>query len=140
MPDVRRLARDAAPGALAEAVDRAGADLNAPPVIAVGRSGALVPDRLPRIARVLRPLAGDLAAAIGAATGEVVWRADRVSADRPDRRHEALEAAQDAAMTLAVHAGADPDRLHVVGVDTQPLTYDAEPVVRIGVTVAGPPV
>ncbi|MEA2282679.1 MAG: hypothetical protein QOK21_3286 [Solirubrobacteraceae bacterium] len=140
MPDVRRLARDAAPVALAEAVDRAGADLGSPPVIAVGRSSALVADRLPRIARVLRPATGDVAAAIGAAVGEVTGRADRVSADRPDRRHEALEAARDAAMTLAVHAGADPDRLHVVGVENQPLTYDAEPVVRTGVTVAGPPV
>jgi hypothetical protein len=139
MPDVRRLPRDAEAGALAEAVHRAGVELRAPPVLAVGRERGVLPDRLPGVARLLRPPAGEVAAAIGAAIGEVTGRADRISADRPDRRQEALEAAREAAIAVAVHAGADPDRLHVVAVDEKPLTYDVEPVVRIGVTVAGPP-
>jgi N-methylhydantoinase A/oxoprolinase/acetone carboxylase beta subunit len=140
VPDVRRLPWDADGGALAEAVDAAGADLRAPPVLAVGRASGVALDRLPGIARVLRPPAGEVAAAVGAAIGEVTGRADRIAADRPDRRQEALEAAREAAIALAVHAGADPDGLHVVGVDETPLTYDVEPVVRIGVKVAGPPI
>jgi hypothetical protein len=99
-----------------------------------------VPDRLPGIRQVLRPAAGEVAAAVGAAIAEVAGRADRISADRPDRRSQAREAALEAAIALAVHAGADPDRLQVVAVEETPLTYDVEPVVRIGVKVAGPPV
>jgi N-methylhydantoinase A/oxoprolinase/acetone carboxylase beta subunit len=139
MPDVRRLPRDAAGSALAEAVERAGADLRAPPVLAVGRA-YVASDDLPGVGGVLRPPAGDVAAAVGAAIGDVAGRAERISADRPDRRQEALEAATDAAIAVAVDAGADPERLHVVGVDETPLTYDVEPVVRIGVKVAGAPV
>jgi hypothetical protein len=120
-------------------VARAGADLQDPPVLAVGLGRAALPGRLPGGPRVLRPPAGEVAAAIGAAVGDVTGRADRISADRPDRRGQALEAARDAAIALAVHSGADPDRLQVVDVDEKPLTYDIEPVVRIGVTVAGPP-
>jgi hypothetical protein len=137
LPDVLRLPRDAQDGALAEAVARAAGDLRAPPVVAVG--GDLAPGRLAGIARVLRPPTGEDAAAIGAAVSDVRGRADRISADRPDRRHEALEAAREAAIAVAVHCGADPDRLYVVDVDEKPLTYDVEPMLRIGVTVAGPP-
>jgi hypothetical protein len=140
MPDVRIVRPDADGGALAEAVGRAGADLRAPPVLAVGRAMSAVPDRLPGIRQVLRPAAGEVAAAVGAAIAEVAGRADRISADRPDRRSQAREAALEAAIALAVHAGADPDRLQVVAVEETPLTYDVEPVVRIGVKVAGPPV
>ncbi|HEY2436479.1 MAG TPA: hypothetical protein VGH93_04810 [Solirubrobacteraceae bacterium] len=88
---------------------------------------------------MLRPADGEIAAAVGAAIGEVTGSAYRISADRPDRRLEALAAAQDAAIALAVHAGADPDRVHVVRIDETALTYDIDPVVRVGVKVAGPP-
>jgi hypothetical protein len=139
MPDVRSLRPDADGSALAEAVARAGADLRDPPVLAVGRAGSIMQDRLPGIGRVLRPTAGEAAAAVGAAIAEVTGRADRISADRPDCRKEALESAREAAIALAVHAGADPDGLEVVAVDEAPLTYDVEPVVWIGVKVAGRP-
>jgi hypothetical protein len=106
----------------------------------VGRGGAIDLSHLPGIGTVLRPADGELAAAVGAAVGEVTGIAHRSCADRPDRREEAITAAQDAAISLAVHAGADPDRLQVVRIDETALTYDIEPVVRIGVKVAGPPV
>jgi hypothetical protein len=140
MPEVRRLPPDATASGLREAIARAGGDLGAPPVLAVGRDRDIVPNRLRGLGPVIRPAAGEVAAAVGAAIAEVTGRADRISQDRPDRQQEALEAAREEAIALAVHAGADPDRLHVVGVDEKPLTYDVEPVVRIGVTVAGPPV
>jgi hypothetical protein len=140
MPEVRRLLPDPDRGALAEAIGRAAGDLRAPLVLAVGRAGKIVPERLPGVGRVLRPAAGEVATAVGAAIAEVTGRADRISEDRLDRREEALEAAREAAIELAVDAGADPDRLQVVSVDEKPLTYDVEPVVHIGVTVAGPPI
>jgi hypothetical protein len=96
-------------------------------------------DHVPGVGRLLRPAAGEIAAAVGAAIGEVRGRGDRISPDRQDRRRQALEAAQDAAIAHAVHAGADPGQLQVVGVDETALTYDIEPVVRVGVKVAGPP-
>jgi hypothetical protein len=127
-------------GALAEAVSWARADLPTPSVLVVGRADTIDVRHLPDIGRVLRPADGEIAAAVGTAIGEVTGRAHRISADRPDRRLEALAAAQDAAIALAVHAGADPERVHVVRIDETALTYDTEPVVRIGVKVAGPPV
>jgi Hydantoinase/oxoprolinase N-terminal region/Hydantoinase/oxoprolinase len=139
MPGVRRLRLDADWAALAEAVSHAGAGLRDPPVLLVGRPGDLVPEALRGIGRVLCPAAGEAAAAVGATTAEVTGRAYRISPDRPDRREEALQAATDAALALAVHAGADPKALHVVAVDEAPLTYDIEPAVQISVSVAGPP-
>lgn len=140
MPDVRRVAPDANGEELARAVDRARADLGAPPVVAVGRDGGIVLDDLPGVGRMLRPDGGDVAAAIGAAIARVTGDADRICADRPDTRREALEAARDAAIARAVHAGADPAAVQVVEVAEAPLTYDVEPTVRIRVKVAGPPV
>jgi hypothetical protein len=139
LPDVRRLAPDADRRALASAIDWATTGLQVPLVLAVGPSHSVLPDRLPGLGRLLRPPSGEVAAAVGAALGPVTGRAERVSEDRPDRRREALDAAQQAATELAVHAGADPDRLQVVGADEAQLTYDVEPVVRISVKVAGPP-
>jgi hypothetical protein len=139
-PELRSLPPDGDAGALAEAVHSARADLATPPVLVVGRADAIDLSHVPGIGSVLRPADGEIAAAVGTAIGEVTGRAHRISADRPDRREEALAAAEDAAIALAVHAGADPDRVHVVRIDETALTYDIEPVVRIGVKVAGPPV
>ena len=139
-PELRSLPLDSDGDALAEAVRGARADLPTPTVLAVGRADAIDLGHLRGIGSVLRPADGESAVAVGAAIGEVTGSAHRVSADRPDRRREALAAAQDAAIALAVHAGADPDRVHVVRIDETALTYDIEPVVRIGVKVAGPPV
>jgi N-methylhydantoinase A/oxoprolinase/acetone carboxylase beta subunit len=137
-PEIRRLGANSDGRALAAAIDWARNDLQIP-VVAVGPERSTVPYRLHGIGPVLRPPWGEVAAAVGAAVGEVTGRAERVSRDRPDRRREALEAAQTEAMALAAHAGADPDRLQVVSIDETPLTYDVEPVVRICVKVAGPP-
>ena len=138
-PEVRRLGPNPDGGALGAAIDWARNDLQIPLVVAVGPQRSVVPDRLPGIGLVLRPPSGEVAAAVGAAVGEVTGRAQRVSQDRPDRRREALEAARAEATALAAHAGADPDRLQVVSIDETPLTYDIQPVVRISVKVAGPP-
>lgn len=138
-PEIRRLGPNPDAGALAAAIDWARNDRQIPLVVAVGPQRSAVPDRLPGIGLVLRPPSGEVAAAVGAAVGEVTGRAERVSQDRPDRRREALEAARAEAMALAAHAGADPDRLQVVSIDETPLTYDIDPVLRICVKVAGPP-
>ena len=140
MPEVTRLEPRASRRALVRAVARPAMDLSDPLVVAVGRGRERVPDRLVGMDDVLRPAAGELAAAIGAAIGEVTGRAETIAPDRPDRRESALEAARETAIALAVHAGADPDRLYVLAVDETPLTYDIDPMVRISVKVSGPPV
>jgi Hydantoinase/oxoprolinase N-terminal region/Hydantoinase/oxoprolinase len=138
-PEIRRLGPNPDSAALAAAIGWARNDRQIPLVVAVGPKRSTVPDGLPGIGLLLRPPSGEVAAAVGAAVGEVTGRAERVSQDRPDRRREALEAARAEAMALAAHAGADPDRLQVVSIDETPLTYDIEPVLRICVKVAGPP-
>jgi hypothetical protein len=139
-PESRTLPPDGDGAALAEAVHSARADMPTPPVLLVGRADTLDLSHVRGIGRVLRPADGEVATAVGAAIGEVTGRAHRTCADRPDRRLEALAAAQEAAIALAVHAGADPDRVHVVRIDETALTYDIDPVIRVAVKVAGPPV
>lgn len=139
-PDVQRLGPDPETAALIRAVERVRAILPAAPVIAAGGARSAIPDDVPGIGRIMHPADADVAWAVGLATGQVSGQADRICADRPDRRQNALGAARGAAVAQAVHAGADPDALDLVEVREWPLTSDVNPAVRIRVKVAGPPI
>ena len=123
---------------LAEAVDRATAGTAALALVAVGGASMIVPDDLPGVSEILRPADGDVAGAIGVAIAPVSGQADRICANRPDKRRRALGEARAAACARAIHAGADPDAVEVVEVDEVPLTYLLDPAVRIRVRAAGP--
>ncbi|MEA2349419.1 MAG: hypothetical protein QOG86_360 [Thermoleophilaceae bacterium] len=129
-----RLAREA----LADSVDRAKAELEAPPLVAVGAADELVPDDLPGVSEVIRPPDRDVARAIGAAMAPVSGRAETICSSRPDKRQAALDELRASACAQAVYAGADPLAVTVVQVEEQPLTYLADPAVRIRVKAAGP--
>jgi N-methylhydantoinase A/oxoprolinase/acetone carboxylase beta subunit len=139
-PDVQRLGPHPETTALTQAVERARAIVPAAPVIAAGGARSALPDELPGIGRIVHPVDADVAWAVGVATGQVSGQADRICADRPDHRQNALGAARDAAVAQAVLAGADPDALDLVEVREWPLIKDVNPAVRIRVKVAGPPI
>jgi hypothetical protein len=124
--------------ALAQTVERAGAADGRAILVAVGGAGALVPDRLAGVAEVIRPADGEVAGAVGTAMAPVTGQADRICANRPDRRRRAREEARVAAFERAVHAGADAAAVEVVSVEEAPLAYMADPAIRIRVKVAGP--
>jgi N-methylhydantoinase A/oxoprolinase/acetone carboxylase beta subunit len=123
---------------LADAVDRAWHELQAPALVVVGGAGMVVPDELAGVGEVIRPSDGEVAGAIGAAIAPVSGQADRICPNRPDKRSAALEEARADAFARAIHAGADPDAVEVVEVEEVPLTYLLDPAVRIRVRVAGP--
>jgi N-methylhydantoinase A/oxoprolinase/acetone carboxylase beta subunit len=123
---------------LVEAIDHATAGMPPPAVIAVGGAGALVPDPLAGVAEIVRPVDGDVAGALGAAIAPVGGHADIICPNRPDRLRRSLDDARATAMARAVHAGADPDRVEIVDVEEIPLSYLADPAVRIRVKAAGP--
>jgi N-methylhydantoinase A/oxoprolinase/acetone carboxylase beta subunit len=123
---------------LVEAIDHATAGMPPPAVIAIGGAGALVPDPLAGVAEIVRPADGDVAGALGAAIALVGGHADIICPNRADRLRRSLEEARVSAMARAVHAGADPDRVEIVDVEEIPLSYLADPAVRIRVKAAGP--
>jgi N-methylhydantoinase A/oxoprolinase/acetone carboxylase beta subunit len=132
--DALRLAREA----LAGGVDRAKAELESPPLVAVG-ADELVPSDLPGVSEVIRPPDRDLARAIGAAMAPVSGRAECICPNQPEKRHAALDEVRASACAEAVYAGADPAAVTVVQVEEQPLTYLSDPAIRIRVKAAGPP-
>jgi N-methylhydantoinase A/oxoprolinase/acetone carboxylase beta subunit len=150
MPDVRTLsfgggsplAEEAALAraheALADRVDRAKAELQSPPLVAVGGADVLVPDDLPGVSEVIRPPDREVASAIGAAMAPVSAHAECICSSRPDRRLAALDDVRASACAQAVHAGADPTAVSVVQVQEVPLNYLAEPAIRIRAKAAGP--
>jgi N-methylhydantoinase A/oxoprolinase/acetone carboxylase beta subunit len=129
-----RLARKA----LADSVDRAKAELESPPLVAVGDADVLVPDDLPGVSEVIRPPDRGVARAIGAATAPVSGRAECICSNHPDEREAALHEVQASACAQAVYAGADAAAVTVVQVEEQPLTYLSDPAIRIRVKAEGP--
>ncbi|MEA2290194.1 MAG: hypothetical protein QOD55_2191 [Solirubrobacteraceae bacterium] len=124
--------------ALADAVDRVGAGLAPPIVVAVGGAGALVPDALAGAGEVIHPIDGAVAGAVGVATAPVSGLVDRICAGADDRA-TVLERARADAFARAVHAGADPSAVEIVALEEIPLAYLLDTAVRIRVRAAGPP-
>ena len=104
------------------------------------RSGgsAVLSDRIPGCAEVVRPANYDVANAIGAAVGLVSGDAEHVLDLGADRAAGIESVRQDAA-ERARRAGADPASLEVIRVDEVPLAYTDPPMSRVRVKVAGPP-
>jgi hypothetical protein len=128
-----RLAREA----LADSVDRARTEPHSPPLVAVG-GDVLVPDDLAGVSEVIRPPDRDAVRGIGAAMAPVSGHAECICSNHPDKRQVALEEVRGSACARAVQAGADPAAVTVLRVEEVPLTYLADPAIRIRVTAAGP--
>jgi N-methylhydantoinase A/oxoprolinase/acetone carboxylase beta subunit len=141
MPDVRTLpfgGDSLGRQALADCVDRAKAELESPPLVAVGGGSALVPGDLRGVGEVMHPPDREVACAIGAATAHVSGHAECICSGDPDKRKAALEEVRASACARAVRAGADPTAVTVVQIEEVPLTYMADPAIRIRVKAAGP--
>jgi N-methylhydantoinase A/oxoprolinase/acetone carboxylase beta subunit len=124
--------------ALADCVDRAAAEPQSLPLVAVGGGNALVPGDLPGVSEVIRPPDREAAGAIGAAMAPVSGRAECICSNHPDKRRAALEEVRAAACAQAVHAGAEPAAVTIVEVEEVPLTYLSDPAIRIRVKAASP--
>jgi N-methylhydantoinase A/oxoprolinase/acetone carboxylase beta subunit len=134
----RREALRQAREALADSVDRTRAELESPPLVAIGDADALVPDDLPGVSEVIRPPDRDVARAIGAAMAPVSGQAECICSNHPGKREAALDKVRAAACAQAAYAGADPAAVTVVRVEEQPLTYLPDPAIWIRVKAVGP--
>jgi N-methylhydantoinase A/oxoprolinase/acetone carboxylase beta subunit len=122
----------------AHAVDRIKGSRPEVALVVVGGAGGLVPGALPGVSEIIVPADGPLANAIGLAIAPAGGEAHRICQNRPDQRNQAIVAAREEAVTRAIHAGADPDRVAVIEVAEIPLTYMLDPAIRIRVKAAGP--
>ncbi|GAB3275989.1 hydantoinase/oxoprolinase family protein [Kineosporia babensis] len=121
---------------LEDAVERLSLGRADLPLVVVGGGGFLVPDQVPGAGPVLRPGNGDVANAVGAAISLAGGRADQISS--LDEREAAIQAASEAAVAKAIHAGADPLQVTVVDILETPVTYTDRPTVKVSVKAAGP--
>jgi N-methylhydantoinase A/oxoprolinase/acetone carboxylase beta subunit len=123
---------------LADAIERVRLGPDDLPLVIVGGGSIIAPATFPGIRRVVRPPHAEVANAIGAAIAPVGGQAERICANRPDRRADAVADISSEAIHRAIHAGADPALVRVVEVDEVPLTYLLDPAVRIKVRAVGP--
>jgi hypothetical protein len=91
---------------------------------------------MPGTREIIRPPYGDVANAVGAAISLAGGRAEQLAPVQD--REAAIEEASRAAIARAVQAGADPLQVGVVDVLEVPVTYSAEPTVKVSVKAAGP--
>jgi N-methylhydantoinase A/oxoprolinase/acetone carboxylase beta subunit len=107
------------------------------PLVAVGEGSDTVPGELDRVERVLRPEAGSVAAAVGAALAPIGITVERVlprSGASSERREEI--AAQ--AVSLVVQSGADASRTSVVELQEVPMPYLPNTAVCVRARAEGP--
>jgi N-methylhydantoinase A/oxoprolinase/acetone carboxylase beta subunit len=107
-------------------------------LVAVGGGAHLVPDNVPGVAEVVRPLHHEVANAFGAAIAEVSGSIDRVFAYDRYGREGCLERARDLAVEAAVRAGARRSTVRITQVREMPLAYVTGQTCRVQVQAAGP--
>ncbi|WP_327090156.1 hydantoinase/oxoprolinase family protein [Nonomuraea sp. NBC_01738] len=119
-----------------DAVDRMSLGRADRPLVAVGGGAFLLPGDIPGVSGVIRPEHAEVANAVGAAIALASGRADTILP--AGARVEGIERAKEEARAKAVQAGADPGRVEIVDLMEVPLSYLAEPTVRLHVRAAGP--
>jgi N-methylhydantoinase A/oxoprolinase/acetone carboxylase beta subunit len=122
---------------IADGIDRTRLTSEPWPLVAVGGASALVPDQIPGVSEVIRPVNEDVANAIGAAIAPVSGSAERICPNRPDRKSAAVDDACEEAFARTVQAGADPRRVQIAEIDEVPLSYLVDPAIRIRVRAVG---
>jgi len=122
---------------LSEAVDRMKVKAGDVPLIAVGGGAFLIPGDLPGIAEVIRPPMAGVANAIGAAFAQVGGEVEVIYDRDKTGRDTAIAEATAQAREKAVAAGARAETVQVHDIDEVPLSYLAEPLVRLRIRAVG---
>lgn len=120
---------------IAEAVDRMKTDSKAVPLLAVGGGAMLIPESMPGIDKVVHVEHEAVANAVGAAIAQISGETDRIYRDMD--RQDILDQAKDAAVEMAILAGADKDTIKVIEVEDFPLSYLPGNAIRARVRVVG---
>ncbi len=120
-----------------EAIDKMKTSAEPVPVILVGGGSILLPEQMNGASVVIRPEHSGVANAIGSAISQVSGQIEKIFVLDEVGRENALESAKSQAMSEAINAGADPNKLVIVDVEDVPLAYMPGNATRIRVKAAG---
>jgi len=120
---------------LSESVDRMKIDASPVPLLAVGGGAMLIPEHIDGISEVIQVPHFAVANAVGAAIGQISGEVDHIFRDMD--RDAFLAEAEQMARKHAASAGAAPETLQVVDVETIPLAYLPGRSVRVRLRVVG---
>jgi hypothetical protein len=107
------------------------------PLILVGGGAPIVGDRLRGVQKIVRPLFGDVANAVGAAAAEVGSTIDRIVVMTDGTRADVLARLQAEAVDAAIVAGASPGTIRIHTIEENPVAYAAEHVRRLRIRALG---
>ncbi|ASK89309.1 hydantoinase/oxoprolinase N-terminal domain-containing protein [Sphingorhabdus sp. SMR4y] len=123
-PDLVSQASETISELIDDAIDRMKTMPGDLPMILVGGGSILVSKTPNGVSEMLHPEHAGVANAIGAAIGQVSGEVDRIyNIAGPDERTAALADAEVQAKAQAVSAGAEPDSVKVVNIESVPLQY-----------------
>ena len=120
---------------LSELIDRMKIDASPVPLLAVGGGARLIPEYVDGISEVIQVPHFAVANAVGAAIGQISGEVDHIFRDMD--RDTFLAEAEEMARKQAASAGAVPETLKVVDVETIPLAYLPGRSVRVRLRVVG---
>ncbi|KAI9014045.1 DUF917-domain-containing protein [Hyaloraphidium curvatum] len=119
-------------------IDRVKTSPDDVPCLLVGGGAILVPESpLRGVSRSVKPPHAGFANAVGAAIAKVAGAVDVVADLTKKSEQEALDEAKKQATRICVDAGADPDAVEVVVVESVPLAYLPSTSTRIVVKAVG---
>ncbi|HGJ5856288.1 hydantoinase/oxoprolinase family protein [Arsenophonus nasoniae] len=107
------------------------------PVILVGGGAELLPIKLKGASKVIRLLHSGVANAIGVAMAQVSGSVDMIISTKRKTLETYLEQAENMAIKAAVEAGAVPESITLIELESLPLGYMSENTIRIKAKAAG---
>lgn len=120
-----------------EAIDKMKISNQDVDVILVGGGSLIVPEVLAGTSQVIKPMHSGVANAIGSAISKVSGTYEQLVNYEEIPREEALEQAKQAAIALAVDAGAIKDSVEIIDVEDVPLAYYSGNTCRLKIKAAG---
>ncbi|MEP1471913.1 MAG: hydantoinase/oxoprolinase family protein [Halieaceae bacterium] len=120
-----------------DAIDKMRPSEEPVPIILVGGGSILITRELSTASRVICPEHAEVANAVGAAIAPAGGEVESIVSYGKISREEAIAAATKEAEDKAIAAGADPDRLRVLDIEENPMSYMADNAVKLRVKVVG---
>ena len=107
------------------------------PIILVGGGSILITRDLSTASQLICPQHAEVANAVGAAIAPAGGEVESVVSYSKISREDAIAEATQEAEKKAIAAGADPDRLRVLDIEENPMSYMADNAVKLRVKVVG---
>lgn len=122
---------------LEKALEKMNNSANDLPVILVGGGATLLPTQLKHSSKVVRPQHADVANAIGVAMAKVSGSVDIIVLIENKTLEDFLVQAEEMAINTAIKAGAIPESVEIIELDSLPLGYMSENTMRIKAKAVG---